>query len=141
MGPFTPEAYGDFKYVSKTTDQFTRWTAVYLLDNKNCAFDTYCLLAISTAIPCGGRVIRWRADKGGEYTSEAFKPYCLETGTTQEFAATNTPQQNGMSERVGRTLVQYGSLPSRRQWTPVQIVGGAHAHCGLPPQPYARLWV
>ena len=104
MGPFTPEAQGGFKYVSKITDQFTRGTTVYLLENKSCAFDSFRLFVTSTAIPYGGRVIRWRADKRGEYTSEAFKQYCLETGITQEFAATNTPQQNSMSERAGRTV-------------------------------------
>ena len=104
MGPFTPEAYRGFNDVNMITDQFTRWTAVYLLENKGCAFDSFRLFVTSTVIPCGGRVIRWRADKGGEYTSEAFKQYCLERGITQEFAATNMPQQNGVSERVGRTL-------------------------------------
>ncbi|CAN0475344.1 unnamed protein product, partial [Ascophyllum nodosum] len=99
MGPFTPEAYGVFKYISKITDHFTRWTAVYLLENKSCAFDAFRLFVTSIVIPCGSRVIRWRADKGGECTSEAFKQYRLETGVTQEFAATNTPQQNGVSER------------------------------------------
>ena len=64
----------------------------------------FCLFVISTVVPCGGRVIRWRADKGEEYTSEAFKEYCLETDITQEFATTNTPQQNDVSERFGRTL-------------------------------------
>ena len=48
--------------------------------------------------------MRWRADEGGEYTSEAFKQDCLGMGITQEFAATSMPQKNGMSERVGRTL-------------------------------------
>ena len=104
MGPFPPEAYRGFKYVSKITDQFTRWTAVYLLESKSCAFDSFRLFVTSTVFPCGGRVILWRADKGGECTSEAFKQYCLKTGITQEFAATNTPQQNGVPERVGRTL-------------------------------------
>ena len=104
MDPFTPEAYGGFKYVSKITDQFTRWTGVYLLENKSCAFNSFCLFVTSTVIPCGGRVIRWRTDKRRKYTSEAFKLYSLETGTIQEFASTNTPQQNGLSERVGRTL-------------------------------------
>ena len=139
MGPFTPEVYGGFKYARKITDQFTTWTAVYLLENKSSAFDSFCLFVTSAVIPCGGRVIRWRADKGGEYTSEAFKQYCLEFGITQEFAATNTPQQNVMSERVGRTLCIMVLLPSCRQWTPAQVVGGAHAHCGLPLQPYATL--
>ena len=103
-GHFTPEAYGGFKYVRKITDQFTRWTAVYLLENKSFAFDSFRLFVTSTAIPCGDRVIRWRADKGREFTGEAFKQYYLETGITQKFAATNTPQQNGLSVRVGRTL-------------------------------------
>ena len=35
---------------------------------------------------------------------DEFKAYCRETGITQEFAATNTLQQIGVSERVGRTL-------------------------------------
>ena len=104
MGPFTPEVYGGFKYVSKITRQFARWTAVYLLEDKSCTFDFFCLFVTSTVTPCGGQVIRWRANKGGESTSEAFKQYCLETGITQEFAATNTPQQNGVSKRIGRTL-------------------------------------
>ena len=89
--PLTPEAYGGFKYISNITDQFTRWTAVYLLENKRCAFDSFRLFVTSTVIPCGGRVTRWRADRGGEYTNEAFKQYCLKTGITKEFAATNTP--------------------------------------------------
>ena len=35
---------------------------------------------------------------------EEFRQYYLETGIIQEFAATNTPQQIGVSERVGITL-------------------------------------
>ena len=120
MGPFTPEAYGGFKYVSNITDQFTKWTAVYLLENKSCAFDSFCLFVTSIVIPCGGRSIRWRADKGGGCTSEAFKQYCLETGITQELAATNTPHQNGVSERVGQTLCS--------------MVRCLLLDCGLPPK-------
>ena len=91
MGPFTPKAHGGFKCVSKITDQFTRWTAGLLAGGQKLRLDSFRLFATSTVIACGGRVIRWRADKGGEYTSEAFKQYYLETGITQAFAATNTP--------------------------------------------------
>ena len=120
MGPFTPEAYGGFKYVSKIIDQFIGWTAVYFLENKTCAFDFFRLFVTLIVMPCGGRVVCWRADKGGEYTSEALKQYCLETSIAQEFATTNTPQQNGVSERVGRAiwsmvhcLLVDGRLPPR----------------------------
>ena len=95
------------------------------MENKSCAFDPFRLLVTSTATPCGGRVIRWRADKGGEYTSEAFNQYCLETGITQEFAATNTPQQNGVSERVG--------------WTLCSLVRCLLVDSGLPPKLWGEL--
>ena len=45
-----------------------------------------------------------RADKGGENTSAAFRKYCLNVGIKLEFASTNTPQQIGANERLGRTL-------------------------------------
>ena len=57
-----------------------------------------------------GRIVRWRANKGGEYTWEEFRQYYLETGIVQEFNANNIPQQIDVSKRVGRTLyaiVQY----------------------------------
>ena len=35
MGSFTPVAIGSYKYASKVTDEYTKQTAVYLLNNKN----------------------------------------------------------------------------------------------------------
>ena len=55
-------------------------------------------------IPSGFRVERLRVDQGGNYIGKEFKNYCLQTEVSLEYASTNTPQQIGMSERVGRTL-------------------------------------
>ena len=104
MGPFKPAARGGYEYMSKITDQFTKWTAVYLLCTKDQALVSLQLFDTSTVIPFGSRIVTWRADRGGEYTGEDFKAYCQETGITQQFAATNTPQQIGLSGCVGRTL-------------------------------------
>ena len=104
MGPFTLVPIDGYKYVSKITDEYTKWTAVYLLNNKNQTLKSLQLFVGSTVILFGGRIVRWRADKTGEYTGEKFRQYCLETGIIQEFAATNTPQQIGVSEGVRRTL-------------------------------------
>ena len=104
MGPFAPAAHGGYKYVSKITDHFSRWNAVYLLCSKDQALASLQAYVTSTVIPFSSRIVRFRADKGGEYTGRDFQAYCLETGIKQEFAATNTPQQIGVSERVGRTL-------------------------------------
>ena len=101
MGPFTPVTISGYKYVSNITDEYTKWTAVYLLTNKNQALKSLRIFVGSTVIPFGGRIVCWRVDKGGEYTGEELQQYCLETGIIQEFVATNTPQQIGVSECAG----------------------------------------
>ena len=131
IGPFTPVAIGGYRYVSKITDEYTKWTAVYLLTNKNQALKSLQLFVGSTAIPLGGRIVRWRADKVGEYTGEEFRQYCLETGIIQEFTATNTPQQIGVSER-GENSVRHGSGHARRQWFSIVYVVGAVHGGGVP---------
>ena len=55
-------------------------------------------------IPSGYRLGRVKGDRGGEFTSNAFRQYCRQVGVRLEFAATNTPQEIGANERVGRTL-------------------------------------
>ena len=72
MGPSPPIAIGGYKYVSKITGEYTRWTAVYLLINKNQDFKSLQLCVGSTVIPFGGRIVLWRADKSGECTGEEF---------------------------------------------------------------------
>ena len=75
MGPFTPVAIGGYKYVSKITDECTKWTAVYLLTNKNQALlnRSLQLFVGSTVNPFHGRIVRWCVDKGSEYTGEEFR--------------------------------------------------------------------
>ena len=80
MGLFTSVAISDYTYVSKVTDEYTKWTAVYLLANKNKALESLQLFVGSTDISFGGRIVCWRADKGDEYTGEEFRRYYLETG-------------------------------------------------------------
>ena len=55
-------------------------------------------------IPSGHLLQRLRSDRGGEYTRLEYREYCLQTGIKQEFAATHTPQQNGISEREWASL-------------------------------------
>lgn len=47
-----------------------------------------------------------RSDNGGEYTSEEFQRYCTEEGITRHFTTVYTPQQNVVSERLNRTVLE-----------------------------------
>ena len=41
MGQFTPEALGGYKYVSKISDEHTRWTEIYLFKSKDGALHAF----------------------------------------------------------------------------------------------------
>ena len=64
MGQFTPEALGGYKYVSKISDEYTRWTEIYLLKSKDGALHAFQSFVQSIMIPSGVCVELLRADKG-----------------------------------------------------------------------------
>ena len=47
-----------------------------------------------------------RSDNGGEYTSDPFKEYCQDEGIVRHFTVRGTPQQNGVAEKMNRTLLE-----------------------------------
>ena len=47
-----------------------------------------------------------RADKGGECLSENFQCFLKESRIQPQFTAAYSPQQNGVSEGLNRTLVE-----------------------------------
>ena len=104
MGPLTPEALGGYKYITKISDEYTKWTEPYLLKSKHDDLSSFQVFVQTVVIPSGFRVERLRVDKGSEFISKEFQDYCLQTGMSLEYASTNTPQQIGMSEGIGRTL-------------------------------------
>ena len=44
-------------------------------------------------------------DRGGEYCSKVFENFCAEHGIRRELTTAYTPQQNGLSERKNRTIL------------------------------------
>ena len=64
MGQFTPEALGGYEYVSKISDEHTKWTEIYFLESKDGALHAFQSFVQSMVIPCGVRVEKLRADKG-----------------------------------------------------------------------------
>ena len=46
-----------------------------------------------------------RTNNGGEFTSNEFQNYCKDRGIKRHFTNAYTPQQNGVTERMNRTLM------------------------------------
>nr|GEU91901.1 hypothetical protein [Tanacetum cinerariifolium] len=53
----------------------------------------------------GKKIKALHSDRGGEYLSQEFKDYLSKNGIVQHLTSPYTPQQNGVSERRNRTLL------------------------------------
>ncbi len=47
-----------------------------------------------------------RTDNEGEYTSNEFENYCSKNGIRHKKTVPNTPQHNGVAERINCTIVE-----------------------------------
>ena len=54
----------------------------------------------------GRRIKCFRTDNGGEYKSDPFAKICEDEGILRHFTVRSTPQQNGVAERMNRTLLE-----------------------------------
>ena len=86
---------------------YSRFSVVYFLKNESSSsvLDSFIKFERDLAISFGRRVQYLRSDQGTEHTNRNFKEYCKRTGVIQLFTAPYTPQQDGISERAGRTVM------------------------------------
>lgn len=137
MGPFTPPAKGGYRFVTKYTDYHSRMKEVYLLRTKSEAAQSLYVYNMAVAVLLGRRFQRLRCDKGGEYIGQEFKTLCRDSGIQIEYTTTNTPKQNGVSERDGQTLAAITRCLLKDGHFPQHMCGGLHYR--LPLQPVSTL--
>ena len=105
-GKISEKSVGGAQYFLTFTDDKTRYTWVYTLKTKDQVFE--CFLAWKALVEKATKrkVRTFRTDNGGEYTSTQFKNYLKGEGIRHELTIPKTPEQNGVSERLNRTLVE-----------------------------------
>lgn len=105
-GPSPTISYGGSSYFVSFIDDYSRKVWIYLLKRKVDVFDIFkqfrALVEKST-----GRFIKClRTDNGTEFTSKEFDNYCKKDGIERHKTTIYTPQQNGVVERMNRTLLE-----------------------------------
>ena len=76
------------------------------MKHKSEVFDKFQVFEVTTTNDAGRAIGTLRTDNGGEYLSSAFQNYLKERGIRHEFTVPHSPQQNGVSERMNRILVE-----------------------------------
>jgi transposase InsO family protein len=105
-GWIVPIALGDSRYILTFTDDATRVTYLFVLKTKMAKEVRECFLEFRNVFEQDGRRVKSiRTDGGGEYPKQMAE-LCKETGIHHEETAPYTPEQNGVAERVNRTICE-----------------------------------
>ena len=104
-GPLTTQARGGFRYFLTLTDHFTKYSAVIPLHSKEEAPRKLCQTILCWERMHSSKVKVIRSDNGKEYVNNFVGEFCAKHGTVHELTCPYTPQQNGVAERLNRTLL------------------------------------
>jgi len=107
-GPMQTVTPSGNRYFMTMIDDNSRYTVLYLLKNKSEVRPTdkikgYVKL-VQTKFKRTPKVIR--SDRGGEYVNENLHNFFKSEGIISQFTVPYTPQQNGVTERKNRYLVE-----------------------------------
>jgi hypothetical protein len=104
-GPINPKSNGGNRYFITFTDDYSRKTWTYFLQDKSSAFEVFKKFKSLVEKESGCEIKCLRTDRGGEFTSTMFNDFCSSQGVKRQLTTAYTPQQNGVSERKNRTLL------------------------------------
>ncbi|KAH9678917.1 hypothetical protein KPL71_025907 [Citrus sinensis] len=78
---------------------------VEFCENKNEVFEKFKQWKALVETQTGRKVKRLRTDNGLEFCNQLFNDFCAQNGVVRHKTVRHTPQQNGLAERMNRTLM------------------------------------
>lgn len=100
------ETYDGNKYILTILDDYTHFTKIYLLKFKKEVTEYIKHYVEESERELKEKVSMIRCDNGGEYTNHELKEWCKLNGIKLDYTIPYTPQLNGKSERLNRTLLE-----------------------------------
>ncbi|GJS62986.1 retrotransposon protein, putative, ty1-copia subclass, partial [Tanacetum coccineum] len=104
-GPSQVESLGGKRYFLSIIDDYSRRVWVYILRFKHEAFGKFKEWKQLVENQTGRTVKKLRTDNGLEFCNREFEQLCIESGIARHLTVAGTPQQNGVAERMNRTLM------------------------------------
>ncbi|KAL4025380.1 hypothetical protein IC575_013770 [Cucumis melo] len=118
-GLMNVKARGGFEYFISFIDDYSRYGYLYLMEHKSEALEKFKEYKTEVENLLSKKIKILRSDRGGEYMDLRFQDYMIEHGIQSQLSTPGTPQQNGVSERRNKTLLDmvssmmsYAQLPS-----------------------------
>ena len=92
------------EYFLSFIDDMSRYSWCYPLKKKSDVYQKFIEWKTMVERSSDRSLKKIRSDNGGEYTSEQFAEHLHQEGITHQLTIPKTPQQNGVAERLNRTL-------------------------------------
>jgi hypothetical protein len=117
-GPAPVTSCNGTRYYVSFIDDFTRFTWFFPLKYKSQVLESFKHFksTMENILDCKIKILR--SDCGGEYSNSEFQSFCSSAGILHQFSCPHTSQQNGVTERKHRhivdmalTLISQSSLP------------------------------
>lgn len=105
-GPMPQSSFGGARYFLTLTDDYTRKTYVYFLKSKRDVFENFKNFKALVENQKEKKIKVLRSDNGTEYTNNIFQEFLKVHGIVHQTTVPYTPAQNGVSERLNRTLME-----------------------------------
>ena len=104
-GPMSVSTHNGYRYFVTFTEDLSRYGYIYLMKHKSETFDKFKEFQREVENQLNKKIKHIRSDRGGEYLSYEFEMHLKECGIVPQRTPAGTPQNNGVSERRHRTLI------------------------------------
>ncbi|CAK9796277.1 Retrovirus-related Pol polyprotein from transposon TNT 1-94 [Anthophora plagiata] len=105
-GPMRVESLGGARYFVTFVDDCSRYIETVMLRNRSEVLSAFKNYKRRVENETGRKIKILRTDNAKEYLSNSFRNFLEEEGVSRQLSVEHTPQQNGVAERVNRTLVE-----------------------------------
>ena len=100
-GPMENKSLGNSRYLITFIDNFSRKVFVYFMEDKTDVLSKFKKFKALVENLLNKTIKAIRTDHGKEYINHVFKTYLI-----QEASSIKQPEQNGLAERMNRTLIE-----------------------------------
>lgn len=105
VGPFRTQAANGAKYFVTFVDDHSRWCEVFFLKQKSGVAEAFRLYQAHVERQTGRKIKCLQSDNGKEYCNDELDSILDNQGIERRLTVPRTPEQNGVAERMNRTLL------------------------------------
>ena len=103
-GPTNTQNLGGNHYFMKLIDDKSRSSAIYFMKRKDEVFQKFKEFEAMAANITGNSIKELVSDNGGEYMSKGFRDFLTQKGNMRQLTILRTPEHNGVTKRMNRTI-------------------------------------